>query len=106
MRTQSTQSTRIWQRFALAGILLLAVFLHFFRLEQEGFANLYYAAAVKSMLTSWHNFFFVSFDAGGFVTVDKPPLGLWMQAASAAQTLWSANGVTRPSAGARLKSNR
>jgi len=47
---------------------------------------------VKSMLTSWHNFFFVSFDAGGFVTVDKPPLGLWVQAASAA--LFGFNGVS------------
>ena len=31
----------------------------------------------------WHNFFFVSFDPGGFVTVDKPPLGFWIQTASA-----------------------
>ena len=96
MHTQSdqssTQSTRIWYRVALAGILLLAVFLHFFRLEQEGYANLYYAAAVKSMLTSWRNFFFVSFDAGGFVTVDKPPLGLWVQTASAA--LFGFNGIS------------
>lgn len=75
--------TRLAHLAALAGVLLLAVFLHFYRLEQEGYANLYYAAAVKSMLTSWHNFFFVSFDSGGFVTVDKPPLGLWIQAASA-----------------------
>ena len=87
-----TAATRTWHRVALAGVLLLAVFLHFFRLEQEGYANLYYAAAVKSMLTSWHNFFFVSFDAGGFVTVDKPPLGLWVQAASAA--LFGFNGVS------------
>jgi len=79
-----TEATRPWHRFALAGVLLLAVFLHFFRLEQEGYANLYYAAAVKSMLTGWRNFFFVSFDPGGFVTVDKPPLGLWVQAVSAA----------------------
>jgi len=81
---RSTITTRTWHRLALAGVLLLAVFLHFFRLEQEGYANLYYAAAVKSMLTSWHNFFFNSFDPGGFVTVDKPPLGLWVQAASGA----------------------
>jgi len=85
-------ATRTWHRFALVGILLLAVFFHFFRLEQEGYANLYYAAAVKSMLTSWHNFFFVSFDPGGFVTVDKPPLGLWAQAASAA--LFGFNGIS------------
>ena len=34
------------------------------------------------MLTSWRNFFFVTFDAG-FVSVNKPPLGFWIQAASA-----------------------
>ena len=39
--------------------------------------------AVKSMLRSWHNFFFVSSDPGGLITVDKPPLGLWVQAVSA-----------------------
>ena len=72
-----------WHYLALALILLLAVLLHFYNLAQEGFANLYYAAAVRSMLTSWHNFFFASFDPGGFVTVDKPPLGLWVQTASA-----------------------
>ena len=97
--TRPAIATRTWHRFALVGILLLAVFLHFFRLEQEGYANLYYAAAVKSMLastrqplTSWHNFFFNSFDPGGFVTVDKPPLGLWVQAASAA--LFGFNGTS------------
>lgn len=35
------------------------------------------------MLGSWHNFFFVSFDPGGLISIDKPPLGLWLQAASA-----------------------
>ena len=35
------------------------------------------------MLRSWHNFFFVSFDPGGLVTIDKPPLGVWVQVASA-----------------------
>jgi 4-amino-4-deoxy-L-arabinose transferase-like glycosyltransferase len=42
------------------------------------------------MLTSWSNFFFVSFDAG-FVSLDKPPLGLWVQAASA--WLFGFNGL-------------
>lgn len=85
-------TTRTWHRLALVSILLLTLFLHFFRLEQEGYANQYYAAAVKSQLTSWHNFFFNSFDPGGFVTVDKPPLGLWVQTASAA--LLGFNGVS------------
>src|SRR5919202_2671343 len=71
-----------WYRLALVAILVLSVFLNLFRLTSAGYGNTYYAAAVKDMLTGWHNFFFVSFDAG-FVTVDKPPLGLWIQAASA-----------------------
>ncbi len=37
---------------------------------------------VKSMTQSWHNFFFVAFDPGAFVTVDKPPVAFWVQAAS------------------------
>src|SRR4029077_1774493 len=37
----------------------------------------------KSMLHSLHNFFFVSFDPGGLVSIDKPPLALWVQTASA-----------------------
>lgn len=84
--------TMLWHRIALAGTLLLSVFLNFFRLTREGFSNLYYAAGVKGMLTSWHNFLFVSFDPDGFVSVDKPPLGLWIQAASAA--LFGYNGIS------------
>jgi 4-amino-4-deoxy-L-arabinose transferase-like glycosyltransferase len=80
-----------WHGIALAVILLLSAFLSLYGLSGDGYANAYYAAAVKNMLTSWHNFFFVSFDAG-FVSVDKPPLGLWIQAASA--YLFGFNGVT------------
>src|ERR1700736_4142852 len=72
-----------WHMVALFAILLLSALLEFWRLNQLGYGNTYYAAAVKSMLMSWHNFFFVSFDPGGFVTVDKPPLGFWIQTASA-----------------------
>ena len=51
-------------RLMLGLILLLAAFTNFYQLQQEGFANLYYSAAIRSMLESWHNFFFVSFDPG------------------------------------------
>jgi 4-amino-4-deoxy-L-arabinose transferase-like glycosyltransferase len=61
-------------------IMALAGFLSLYAVWNEGYGNSYYAAAVKSMLTSFHNFFFASFDGGGFVSVDKPPLGLWIQA--------------------------
>src|SRR5215213_10877563 len=66
----------------LSAVLALSAFLDLSRLRSEGYANLYYAATVKDMLDSWHNFFFVSYDAS-FVSVDKPPLGFWIQGASA-----------------------
>jgi 4-amino-4-deoxy-L-arabinose transferase-like glycosyltransferase len=67
----------------LVGVLALSAVLNTRRLSQNGYANNFYSAAVKSMLHSFHNFLFVSFDPGGLVTVDKPPLALWVQAASA-----------------------
>jgi 4-amino-4-deoxy-L-arabinose transferase-like glycosyltransferase len=71
------------ERMALIGILLLSALLQVVALDQEGYGNTYYAAAVKSMLSGWHNFFFLSLDPSGFLAVDKPPLGLWIQAAGA-----------------------
>jgi len=72
-----------WPRLALGAVLALAALLNFWQLDRLGYANTYYAAAVKSMLQSWHNFVFVSFDPGGFVSIDKPPLGFWIETASA-----------------------
>jgi len=61
--------------FALGLIVLLGAFLRFYELGAHSVGNTYYAATVQSMLTSWRNFFFASFEPGGSVTVDKPPLG-------------------------------
>ncbi|HET6658899.1 MAG TPA: glycosyltransferase family 39 protein, partial [Rubrobacter sp.] len=69
-------------RLGLTIILALSVFLNLSWLTSEEYANVYYAATVKNMLTSYHNFFFASYDAG-FVSVDKPPLGFWIQATNA-----------------------
>src|ERR687883_230097 len=81
-RTRALASNAPWHRLALAAILVLSAFLNLYNLAGEGYATDYYSAAIKNMLTSWSNFFFVSFDAG-FVSVDKPPLGLWIQTGSA-----------------------
>lgn len=70
-------------RIALAAIVLLGAGLRLWRLDQNGYGLEYYAAGVRSMLTSWHNFFYNSFDPAGFVSVDKPPVALWAQVASA-----------------------
>ncbi|MHC5538812.1 ArnT family glycosyltransferase, partial [Singulisphaera rosea] len=67
----------------LATITVVAAVLRLWKLDQNGYGNLYYAAAVRSMLESFGNFFFGALDPGGFVTVDKPPVALWIQALSA-----------------------
>src|SRR5450631_4205037 len=71
-------------RVGLVLVLGFSLLLECVRLGQNSWANGYYSAAVKSMLGSLHNFFFVSSDPGGLVSLDKPPLGLWLQTVSAA----------------------
>jgi 4-amino-4-deoxy-L-arabinose transferase-like glycosyltransferase len=74
---------RYAERLALVAVLTAAAVLYLWRLSHNGYGNLFYAAAVRSMTRSWHNFFYGAFDPGGFITVDKPPLALWVQAVSA-----------------------
>src|SRR4051812_3826476 len=66
----------------LVGLLVLAAVLYLWALDQNGWANEYYSAAVRSMSQSWHNFFYDSFDPSGIMTLDKPPLAFWVQALS------------------------
>jgi 4-amino-4-deoxy-L-arabinose transferase-like glycosyltransferase len=66
----------------LAALLALAALLNLWGLAENGWANDYYAAAVRSMAQSWHAFLYGSFDVAGIQTVDKPPLALWVQALS------------------------
>ena len=80
--TQITDRLRA-VRPELLGLLGLAAVLNLWGLSINGWANTYYSAAVKSMATSWHNFLFISLDPSGLMTVDKPPLSLWIQALSA-----------------------
>lgn len=68
---------------ALGCILAGSAVLNTYRLTQNDYGNTFYSAAVKSMLGSLHDFLYVSFDPGGLVMIDKPPLAVWVQAASA-----------------------
>ncbi len=63
----------------VVAIMVFSFILHMVNIDAIGNANEYYTAAVVSMLKSWSNFFFVAAEPGGSVTVDKPPLGLWIQ---------------------------
>ena len=74
---------RLRARPELLGVLGVAAVLNLWGLGLNGWANTYYSAAVRSMSTSWHDFLFASMDKSGLMTVDKPPLSLWVQALSA-----------------------
>ena len=87
----------LWHQVALGGIALISIFMNFFQLGQGGFGS-YYPAAVRSMMDNWHNFFFASYDPGGFVTIDKPPVGFWLEAASAKILGFSSFSVLVPQA--------
>ena len=73
---------RILARPELLGLLGLTAVLNLYNLSINGWANTYYSAAVRSMSTSWHDFLFASLDKTGLMTVDKPPLALWVEALS------------------------
>jgi 4-amino-4-deoxy-L-arabinose transferase-like glycosyltransferase len=66
----------------IGGLVGIAALLNLWALGRNGWANTYYSAAVRSMAASWHDFLYASMDPSGVMTVDKPPLALWVQALS------------------------
>ena len=69
-----------WARPALLGLTVVAGFLYAW--NATGNLEIYYAAAVRSMSMSWHDFVFASFDPAGTISVDKLPGAFWVQALS------------------------
>ena len=82
LRSRVRALTRRAPRPELIGVMALAAVLNLWALSRNGWANAYYGAAVRSMSSSWHDFLYASLDKGGVMTVDKPPLALWVQALS------------------------
>ncbi len=82
---------------ALALITTLAAAL---RLVDLGAVRLdpFYDAAVRSMGVSWHNFFFGAYEPGGSVSIDKPPVDLWLQVASVKLFGWGSTSLKLPEA--------
>jgi len=72
-----------WARPALLAVLALTALLYAAGLSRNGWANDFYSAAVQAGTTSWKAFFFGSFDASSFITVDKTPASLWVMELSA-----------------------
>jgi 4-amino-4-deoxy-L-arabinose transferase-like glycosyltransferase len=72
-----------WARPALLALLALTAVLYAAGLSRNGWANDFYSAAVQAGTRSWKAFFFGSFDASSFITVDKTPASLWVMELSA-----------------------
>lgn len=62
-------------------ILLFAAGLRLWKI-QAVLGNPFYDAAVRSMGQSWHAFFFGALEPSGTVSIDKPPVDLWLQVLS------------------------
>src|SRR5919204_3749845 len=71
-----------WVRPALLAILALAAVLTLWDLTRDGYSNEYYAAAARAGSESWKAWFFGAIDPASFITVDKPPLSLWLMGLS------------------------
>jgi 4-amino-4-deoxy-L-arabinose transferase-like glycosyltransferase len=63
---------------ALGSVLALACALRLWAIHDVP-GNVFYDAAVHSMGTSWHDLFFGALEPGGTVSIDKPPVDLWLQ---------------------------
>ncbi|GAA2371211.1 glycosyltransferase family 39 protein [Dactylosporangium salmoneum] len=72
----------IWARPALTVLLVVAALLYGWGLGASGWANSFYSAAAQAGSISWKAWFFGSFDAANFITVDKTPGALWVSGLS------------------------
>lgn len=94
---RSPGSTRWTVWLPTSAILSLAIVLRLWKIHEVP-GNVFYDAAVRSMGNSWHNFFFGALEPSGTVSIDKPPLDLWLQVASAHVLGFSLVGLHLPEA--------
>ena len=95
MRSFTGRKRRI-EAALLVAVLALAAGLRLWRLEDHGFGNPYYAAAVRSMTQSAQLFYYNAFDPAGFLSLDKPPVVFWIQAVFALVLGYSAWALHLP----------
>ncbi|WP_299575322.1 glycosyltransferase family 39 protein [uncultured Williamsia sp.] len=69
---------RSWHRLGLVALLVGSAALYLWDLSINRYANDFYAAAIQAGSQSWKAWFFGSSDAANSITVDKPPLSLWI----------------------------
>jgi 4-amino-4-deoxy-L-arabinose transferase-like glycosyltransferase len=71
-----------WEQVGLAVLLVTTSVSFLWGLDRNGWANPYYSAAAQAGSQNWKAFFFGSLDAGNLITVDKPPLSIWIMSLS------------------------
>lgn len=71
-----------WARPALWGLLAVTAVLYLWNLSASGYANDFYAAAVKAGTQDLKAWLFASLDSSNAITVDKPPASIWLMALS------------------------
>ncbi len=69
-----------WQRPGALALTVATGFLYLWNLNNSGYGNSFYAAAVQAGTKNWTALLFGSLDAGNAITVDKPPASLWIPA--------------------------
>ncbi|MGZ4670035.1 MAG: glycosyltransferase family 39 protein [Blastococcus sp.] len=67
-----------WVRPALLALLAGTGLLYLWNLAASGWGNAFYAAAAQAGSANWEAFFYGSSDAANSITVDKPPVSLWV----------------------------
>ena len=65
-------------RWGLGALLTGTAILYLWNLSANGWGNSFYAAAIQAGSVSWKAWFFGSSDAANSITVDKPPMSLWI----------------------------
>jgi len=81
-KKRSSPSRLSWEKVGLAVLLMATAASFLWGLDRNGWANPYYSAAAQAGSQDWKAFFFGSLDAGNLITVDKPPLSIWIMSLS------------------------
>jgi 4-amino-4-deoxy-L-arabinose transferase-like glycosyltransferase len=74
--------TPSWARWALGGLLAMTAVLYLWGLSRNGWANAFYSAAAQAGGSNWKAWFFGSLDGANSITVDKPPMSVWLMGLS------------------------
>jgi 4-amino-4-deoxy-L-arabinose transferase-like glycosyltransferase len=92
-----SRRVRGWEWAFLAAVTVAAAALRLYQLGRVS-PDPFYDAAVRSMSLSLHNFFLGAFEPGGSLSIDKPPVDLWLQVVSVKVLGFSSTTLKLPEA--------